>query len=81
MTPEIRALFPIAQRLVYLNHAAVSPLPTTTLQAIELQLRDVQENGSLHFQSWLNVEQCAPFVSSNARLQAVASRFHAKYVR
>jgi selenocysteine lyase/cysteine desulfurase len=59
MTPEIRALFPIAQRLVYLNHAAVSPLPTTTLQAIELQLRDVQENGSLHFQSWLNVKNNA----------------------
>jgi len=59
MTPEIRALFPIAQRLVYLNHAAVSPLPTTTLQAIELQLRDVQENGSLHFRSWLNVKNNA----------------------
>src|SRR6185295_3419885 len=59
MTPEIRALFPITQRLVYLNHAAISPLPTTTVQAIESQLRDVHEFGSLHFQSWLAVKNNA----------------------
>ena len=53
MTPEIRALFPITERAVYLNHAAVSPPPTTTIKAIEAQLRDVHENGSLNFRSWL----------------------------
>ncbi len=65
MTPEIRALFPIAQHLVYLNHAAVSPLPTTTVQAIEAQLRDVQKNGSLHFQSWLSVKNNARQLLAN----------------
>ena len=59
MTPELRALFPITQRAVYLNHAAVSPPPTTTIQAVEAQLRDVHENGSLNFQSWLSVKEQA----------------------
>jgi selenocysteine lyase/cysteine desulfurase len=59
MTPELRALFPITQRAVYLNHAAVSPPPTTTIQAVEAQLRDVHENGSLNFQSWLAVKEQA----------------------
>jgi len=59
MTPELRALFPITQRAVYLNHAAVSPPPTPTIQAVEAQLRDVHENGSLNFQNWLAVKEQA----------------------
>jgi selenocysteine lyase/cysteine desulfurase len=59
MTPELRALFPITERAVYLNHAAVSPPPTTTIQAVEAQLRDVHENGSLNFHSWLAVKEQA----------------------
>jgi len=59
MTPELRALFPITERLVYLNHAAVSPLPVQTIQATEAQLRDVFDNGSLHFRRWLSVKEDA----------------------
>lgn len=59
MTPELRALFPIAERAVYLNHAAVSPPPTTTIQAVEAQLKDVHENGSLNFHGWLEVKERA----------------------
>jgi len=59
MTPELRALFPITKRTVYLNHAAVSPLPTPTLQAVEAQLRDVHENGSLNYPGWLAVKEQA----------------------
>jgi selenocysteine lyase/cysteine desulfurase len=59
MTPELRALFPITQRAVYLNHAAVSPPPTMTIQAVEAQLRDVHEKGSLNFLSWLEVKERA----------------------
>jgi cysteine desulfurase / selenocysteine lyase len=59
MTPELRALFPITERAVYLNHAAVSPPPATTIQAVEAQLRDVHENGSLNFRSWLAVKERA----------------------
>lgn len=59
MTPELRALFPITKRAVYLNHAAVSPPPTTTIQAVEAQLKDVHENGSTNFRDWLDVKERA----------------------
>ena len=59
MTPELRSLFPITQRAVYFNHAAVSPPPITTIRAVEAQLRDVHENGSANFRSWLAVKEQA----------------------
>ena len=75
MTPEIRALFPITQRAVYLNHAAVSPPPTTTIEAVQAQLKDVHENGSLNFLSWLEVKERARELLAgllNARAEQVA---------
>jgi selenocysteine lyase/cysteine desulfurase len=57
MLPELRALFPITNSAIYLNHAAVSPLPTPTFQAVERQLRDVHENGSINFRDWLAVKE------------------------
>ena len=59
MTPELRALFPVTERLIYFNHAAVSPPPLPTIRAIEAQLKDVQENGSLNFRSWIAVKEDA----------------------
>lgn len=59
MTPELRALFPLAERLVYLNHAAVSPIPTTTLNAVEAQLHDVADSGTLNYRSWLSIKEGA----------------------
>lgn len=59
MTPEVRALFPVTERLIYFNHAAISPPPTPTIQAIQAQLKDVHENGSLNFHSWLEVKEDA----------------------
>ena len=59
MTPELRALFPITERAVYLNHAAVSPPPVPTLRAIELQLKDVSQTGSINFRKWLSVRERA----------------------
>jgi selenocysteine lyase/cysteine desulfurase len=59
MNEELRALFPITERAIYLNHAAVSPPPVTTLAAVEAQLRDVAENGSLHYRSWVAVRERA----------------------
>lgn len=59
MTPELRALFPITERAIYFNHAAVSPPPITTIRAVQEQLRDVQENGSTNFRSWLAVKERA----------------------
>src|ERR1041384_4857868 len=65
MTPEVRALFPIAERCIYLNHAAVSPLPTTTLRAVESQLRDVHENGAAGFRNWLATKEQARELLAN----------------
>jgi selenocysteine lyase/cysteine desulfurase len=59
MTPEVRPLFPVTERAIYLNHAAISPPPITTIRAIEAQLKDVNENGSAHYRSWLAVKERA----------------------
>jgi cysteine desulfurase / selenocysteine lyase len=75
MTPELRALFPITQRSVYFNHAAISPPPITTIRAVEAQLRDVHENGSANFRSWLAVKEDARKLLANllgARAEQVA---------
>ena len=65
MTPEVRALFPITQRAIYFNHAAISPPPITTIQAIESQLKDVHENGSLNYRSWLATKERARELLAN----------------
>lgn len=59
MTPELRALFPVTERYIYFNHAAISPPPIPTIRAIEAQLKDVRENGSTNFRSWLAVKEQA----------------------
>ena len=59
MRSDLRALFPITNQYNYLNHAAVSPLPLPTLQAVDAQLKDVHENGSVNFQDWLEVKEQA----------------------
>jgi selenocysteine lyase/cysteine desulfurase len=56
---ELRQLFPITHHSIYLNHAAISPLPIPTFEAIEGQLKDVRDNGSAHYQSWLSVKNSA----------------------
>jgi selenocysteine lyase/cysteine desulfurase len=57
MIPDLRALFPVTDRSIYFNHAAISPPPTTSLQAVEDQLQDVHENGSTNFRDWLAVKE------------------------
>lgn len=53
MNAEIRELFPAANKYVYLNSAAVAPLPTVTVEAVNKQLRDVSENGTTNFLDWI----------------------------
>lgn len=59
MNNELRALFPMTKSAVYLNHAAVSPPPTPVVEAVTAQLRDVMENGSQHYRSWIAVKERA----------------------
>lgn len=75
MNDSIRTLFPITQNYVYLNHAAVSPLPAPTIQAINSQLNNVSLNGSLHFRSWVATkERCRYAIAEmlNARPNQIA---------
>jgi cysteine desulfurase/selenocysteine lyase len=59
MNDQLRALFPITERAIYLNHAAVSPPPRPTVEAVEAQLKDVSENGSVNYRSWVAVKERA----------------------
>lgn len=57
MNDEIRALFPVTRELVYLNHAAVSPLSTPAVDAINRQLQDISNRGSLNFRNWIATKE------------------------
>lgn len=59
MNDELRALFPITESAVYLNHAAVSPPPTPAIAAVKAQLEDVSAHGSVNFRSWLATKERA----------------------
>jgi cysteine desulfurase / selenocysteine lyase len=59
MNEEIRGLFPALQKYAYLNSAAVAPLPTIAVKAVNSQLRDVSENGSLNYLDWINTKKRA----------------------
>ena len=59
MNGDLRALFPLTEHTVYLNHAAVSPPPVPTIKAVEAQMRDVAENGSLHYRQWVAARESA----------------------
>lgn len=71
MDPEIRSLFPALERYAYLNSAAVAPLPTVAVDAINEQLRDVAAHGSVHYQEWVNTkERCRSIVSEMLHVRA-----------
>jgi len=57
MNEALRALFPVTERLNYLNHAAVSPPPSTTIAAVQSQLADVSKNGSVNFRNWIATKE------------------------
>ncbi|HEX8772139.1 MAG TPA: aminotransferase class V-fold PLP-dependent enzyme [Pyrinomonadaceae bacterium] len=59
MDDHLRALFPITERAIYLNHAAVSPPPRPVTEAVIAQLRDVAEHGSLNYRRWVAVRERA----------------------
>jgi selenocysteine lyase/cysteine desulfurase len=54
---QIRGLFPATRKYVYLNSAAVSPMPSVAVEAVLKQLRDVSENGTVNMQDWLDTKK------------------------
>lgn len=53
MNENIRKLFPVTEKYTYLNSAAVSPLPTPSVEAVLTQLKDVSENGTINYLDWI----------------------------
>src|SRR6202167_1397109 len=45
--------FPVRKRLIYLNHAAVSPLCRRAAESMQWLAADAMDNGSLHYGQWL----------------------------
>ena len=59
MNQEIRSLFPVTEKYVYLNHAAVAPLSTRVREAMHWLVDDVTEHGSVHFFDWVDTYEKA----------------------
>ena len=51
---QYRDEFPVTQNLIYLNHAAVSPLPRRTAAAMQALAQDALDFGSLHYDRWMD---------------------------
>jgi cysteine desulfurase/selenocysteine lyase len=46
--------FPVTKNLIYLNHAAVSPLCRPSAEAMKWLADDACQNGSLHYDVWMD---------------------------
>ncbi len=49
-----RDRFPVTEKLIYLNHAAVAPLSRPAAEAMKSMADDALVNGSLNYQKWLD---------------------------
>ncbi len=65
MNDAIRDLFPALKTYTYLNSAAVSPIPTTAIKAVNDQLNDVAAHGSEHFNDWVATKNRARGLLAN----------------
>lgn len=54
---EYRHQFPVTERFIYLNHAAVAPLSLPAADAMRNLTNDVLSNGSFHYSQWLDAYQ------------------------
>jgi cysteine desulfurase/selenocysteine lyase len=51
---QYRDEFPVTQNVIYLNHAAVAPLPRRTANAMQSWAQEAMDFGSLHYDRWLD---------------------------
>jgi cysteine desulfurase/selenocysteine lyase len=51
---QYRDQFPVMERLIYLNHAAVAPLPKRSAEAMMTFAQEALDYGSLHYDRWLD---------------------------
>ncbi|MFZ5926823.1 MAG: aminotransferase class V-fold PLP-dependent enzyme [Acidobacteriota bacterium] len=45
--------FPVTKNLIYLNHAAVAPLPRRGAEAMQQMAQDALDHGALHYPEWM----------------------------
>ena len=77
MNPEIRKLFPVTQKYVYLNHAAVCPISLPVAERMLEYTADLLNNGYVRYEHWGNrikkVRQlAAQFINASANEIAFA---------
>lgn len=71
MNENIRNLFPVTKNYTYLNSAAVAPLPQISAEAVNRQLRDVSENGTINFAEWIRTKQrCREIVAEMLKVRS-----------
>ncbi len=56
--------FPVRERCLYLNHAAVAPLPARVANAMRDRIADQEAHGSHHWERWREVELSARSLAS-----------------
>ncbi len=70
MNQKIKSLFKASEKYAYLNSAAVSPIPTTAIEAINWQLADVASNGTIHFNEWVATKgRCRELIASMLKVR------------
>ncbi len=50
---EYREEFPVTKNLIYMNHAAVAPLPRRSAEAMQRMAQDALDYGALHYSDWM----------------------------
>jgi cysteine desulfurase / selenocysteine lyase len=76
LNEQIRELFPATRKYAYLNSAAVAPVPTIAVEAVNKQLRDASENGTLNFTDWVATKNRArEILARMMRVRAVQVAF------
>jgi len=51
---QYRQEFPVTEELIYMNHAAVAPLPLCSARAMQIFAEDALNFGSLNYDQWLD---------------------------
>lgn len=70
MNDSIRAHFPITKDTVYLNSAAVAPLPTIAIEAVNWQMYDVAMNGTRNYSDWVATKsRCRALLAAMLRVR------------
>jgi len=75
MNEIIRSLFPITEKYIYMNHAAVSPLSTRVRDAMVGITDDVMRHGTANYDDWYRTYELARSAAArlvNARAHEIA---------